>query len=358
MTIQRTAALAGAAVLIWLALDFILLIFAGILLVILLRSLACLLADNTGLGVGRALAIVILTIVVVIGLAGWLYAPRLAEQVDQLTTSLPRAFNDLTSWMQRYAWGQWIVEQAEGATDNASMQHATTFLQSFTHLIVGVIVALFVGLYLAANPGPYIRGFLRLVPIPRRERAAEVLYAVGDTLRWWLFGQMVSMVLVGLAMGIGLGVIGVPLALLLGVLAGLFEFVPLVGPIMAVGPALLLALADSPEQAAWVLLLYSIVQTAEGYVITPLVQQRAVELPPVVTIAAQIALSWMAGPVGLLVAVPLVAVVMVMTQMLYVGDTLGDDMHTGWEQDGAEAVAQKRRNLLKGVVPPARPQRS
>jgi predicted PurR-regulated permease PerM len=130
------------------------------------------------------------------------------------------------------------------------------------------------------------------------------------------------------------------------VLAGLFEFIPLIGPVLALGPALLLALADSPQQAAWVLLLYSVVQTSESYIITPLVQRRAVELPPVLTITAQIALSWAAGPVGLVVAVPLTAVV-----MLYLRDALDDEVEPAWAATSRREVREERDGMLAGLLP-------
>jgi predicted PurR-regulated permease PerM len=352
MTLGHLALLVGLALFTWLALDLLLLLVGGILLAVLLRSLATLLAAKTGLRVGPALAVVLVSLVSVLGLVGWLYAPRLAEQVDQLTTTLPAAFDNLTSWFEQYAWGRWVMEQASTGADNGgAIERAAAFLRRMTSGGVALAFVLFSGIYLAAEPGPYVRGLIRLVPLAHRRRAAEVLFATGHALRWWLFGQLIAMVLVGLTMGIGLALIGVPLSLLLGVLAGLFEFIPLIGPVLALGPALLLALADSPQQAAWVLLLYSVVQTSESYIITPLVQRRAVELPPVLTITAQIALSWAAGPVGLVVAVPLTAVVMVVVQMLYLRDALDDEVEPAWAATSRREVREERDGMLAGLLP-------
>ena len=354
MTLTHVALLAGTLFVAWLALDLIVLIVAGILLAILLRSLATALAARTGLGTGAALALVLLAIVGVTTLAAVLYAPRLADEADQLTDTVPRAFNDLTAWAREYEWGRWILAEAESSGSGEQvMRQATSAFQRLTDGVVAVVVILFTGIYLAANPAPYIRGVLRLVPLDRRERAAEVLFASGLVLRSWLGGQLLAMLVVGVSMGVGLGLIGVPLAFLLGVLAGLFEFVPVVGPVLALGPALLLALAEGPQQAAYVLLLYSLVQTGESYLLTPLVQQRAVELPPVLTIVAQLALGWLAGPMGLLVAVPLTAVGMVATQMLYVHDTLHDRVEPEWAQKARAVVAEERASILDGVLPRA-----
>jgi predicted PurR-regulated permease PerM len=162
------------------------------------------------------------------------------------------------------------------------------------------------------------------------------------------------MTLVGLAMGIGLAVIGIQFSFLLGVLAGLFEFVPLVGPVLALGSALLLALAAGPQQALAVLILYLVVQMLESYVLTPLVQQRTVALSPVVTITSQVALSWVAGPLGLIVAVPLTAATMVATQMLYVEDGLDDDRAAPqFEAEAQREVTEERSQTLRDVLPAA-----
>ncbi|MBA3885767.1 MAG: AI-2E family transporter [Acidobacteria bacterium] len=201
--------------------------------------------------------------------------------------------------------------------------------------LIALVLVIFAGLYLAAHPQPYIRGVLRMFPLARRHRIGEVMYACGYTLRWWLFGQLLAMAVVGVLMGVGLAIIGVPLAFALGVLAGLFEFIPTLGPMLGLLPALLLALTQGSNTAFWVLGLYSVVQTFEAYLLTPLVQQRVVHLPPVVTIITQVFFAWTVGPIGLLIAVPLVAVIMVIVQMLYVEDFLGDDMKVDAADQGA-----------------------
>ena len=316
---------ASALLLVWFALNLLLLLFAGVLLAIFLRTLATFVARITSMSLGWALTVVSVALIGIAALTGWLYAPRLAEQSDQFAQAIPQLAADLTSWLRKYSWGQWLVDQFSQPSDDQLASRATGAMRRLMDGVVAVTVVIFTGLYLAAQPAPYVRGVLYLLPLRRRVRAAEALYAIGHVLRWWLVGQALAMSAVGLAMGIGLSLIGVQSAFLLGILAGLFEFIPLVGPVMALGPALLLAAAESARLVVWVLGLYLVVQITESYVLTPLVQQRAVELPPVVTIAAQVALSWTAGPIGLIVAVPLSAAVMVAIQMLYVEDALDDD---------------------------------
>ena len=142
---------------------------------------------------------------------------------------------------------------------------------------------------------------------------------------------------------------GNSLAFLLGVLAGVFEFIPFLGPLLALGPALMLGLAMGTKTAAYVVVLYVVVQTLEGYVLTPLVQRKVVELQPVVTITAQVALSWAAGPVGLLVAVPLVAVATVVVEMLYIEDRLRDRINPEFESVARAQVAEAAKGPLRGL---------
>jgi len=129
---------------------------------------------------------------------------------------------------------------------------------------------------------------------------------------------------IGLLTWIGLSILGVPLALTLGLIAGLLSFIPNFGPIMSAVPAILLAFIDSPISALYVLILFIVVQLIESNLVTPLIERRTVELPPVLTIVAQLALTILFGAVGLILATPILAVVMVLVQTLYIQDVLGD----------------------------------
>jgi predicted PurR-regulated permease PerM len=370
-----------AALVVWMAIDLLLLLFAGILLAIFLRSLALGVSERTPINTGWALLLVILSMLGTIVGAGFLFAPQLAKETQQLAETLPGALEDIEEQVRSHGFGDWLLdrvieratkentneaadtskneagakEQPEEArpggqkpedeeekekpklqdAQEAVVEQATGVAWRVVDGLVALVIVIFTGLYLAAHPQPYIRGILRLFPLVRRHRIGEVLYACGYTLRWWLYGQLLAMAVVGVMMGVGLAIIGVPLAFVLGVVAGLFEFIPTIGPMLGLVPALVLALTDGGSTALWVLGLYSVVQTFEAYLLTPLVQQRVVHLPPVVTIAAQVFFAWTVGPIGLLIAVPLVAVLMVVVQMLYVEDFLGDDMKVDAADQGA-----------------------
>ena len=142
------------------------------------------------------------------------------------------------------------------------------------------------------------------------------------TLKSWLAAQLISMTVVGVLTGIGLLLIGMPLAFILGIIAGLLAFIPNIGPVLAVAPALLLAFGEGPSMLLWVAAVYLSVQTLESYVITPLVQQERVDLSPALVIAAQLLFGVLFGLLGLALAMPLVAVGRMLIKELYVHDYL------------------------------------
>lgn len=340
----------GGALFVWFALDLLLLLFAGLLFAIFLRTLSHAVASRTPLGDGLALAAVILVLLGVAGGAGMLFSNQLAAQAEEISERVPQAAKTLMDRLEQSSWGNWLVDQVRGEDGEVApggamgqgqmVQQATGAARWVLDGLIGVVVVMFVGIYLAASPARYIRGLLHLVPIRRRERMGEVLYAIGYTLKWWLFGQLLAMVLVGVVMGTGLALIGVPLAFGLGVLAGLFEFIPTIGPILGVLPALLLAVVDAPQKAVYVLMLYGVLQGLEAYLITPLVQQRVVHLPPVLTISAQMLFAARLGPIGLIIAVPLMAVIQVTIQMLYVKDVLTDRLELTAEEEGRRELEE------------------
>jgi predicted PurR-regulated permease PerM len=185
-------------------------------------------------------------------------------------------------------------------------------------ILTHVAYALFVALFLALEPGTYRRGVLALAPAARRAAAERILDDAGGRLRWWLLGRCFTMLLVGSLVTVGLWAMGIPLALLFGALAGIFNFIPYVGPLVAALPAVLVALVESPKQALWVAALFVAIQSFEGWVLTPLVDRRSVSLRPALTLAAQMSMGVLAGAAGVALASPLLVCVLVL-----VGDRRG-----------------------------------
>jgi predicted PurR-regulated permease PerM len=316
--------------LVWIAIDVLLLVFAGLLLATFVRTLSDLLEERTSLRGRWALGAVLVSLLGILVVGGALFAPEVATQVEQLGQRLPQAAERAEELVRSTAWGGQLLEQLPAnlsgllAGQWGVLSRATGFFSTTLGVLANLGIVLFVGVYVAVDPEPYRAGLLRLVPISRRERALQVLAAVHHAMRWWLFGQLLSMTLIGTATAIGLSILGVPLALALGLLTALLTFIPFLGPLLSVVPATLLAFVQSPTLALYVVALYAGVQFLESNFVTPLVQERAVSLPPALTIAAQVLAGILLGALGVLLATPLTAVALVLVRMLYVEDILGD----------------------------------
>jgi len=319
------------AALIYFTFDVLLLIFAATLLAVFLRGLADLLCKYTNIPEGWAVLAVSVLILAVLAGAVALLAPDVAEQVRHLREELPKSASAASAYISQFGWGRTLIEQLPSYDDLRNNLNPSTLMSGvggFFSSTVGAVGNFFIGIllaiYLASEPRFYTRGFTNLFPLAKRSRVREILYAIGDTLRWWLIGKVASMIFIGLLTWIGLSIIGVPLALTLGLIAGLLSFIPNFGPILSAFPALLLAFIDSPTKAFYVLILFIVVQLIESNLVTPFIERKTVEIPPALTISFQLALAVMVGGLGLVLATPILAVLIVLIQMVYVEDVLGD----------------------------------
>lgn len=317
--------------LVYLTFDIILLIVAAVLVAIFLRGLADLLTRYVEISEGWAVLVVSLVVVGILAGAVALLAPSVAEQVAHLRGELPRSAQRASDYIARFSWGRAIIDNLPSTETIRENLSAATLLSRvggiFSSTIGAVgnfLVMILLSIYLASEPKFYVHGLTKLFPVDRRTRVLEVLAGIGDTLRWWLIGKAGSMIFIGILTWIGLSIIGVPLALTLGLIAGLLSFIPNFGPIISALPAILLAFVDSPIKAAYVLALFVGVQLLESNIITPLIERETVELPPGLTIVFQLALGVLIGGLGLVLATPILAAVMVVVQMVYVQDILGD----------------------------------
>jgi predicted PurR-regulated permease PerM len=189
---------------------------------------------------------------------------------------------------------------------------------------MNAIVIVCLGLFFAGNPAGYRDGALRLVPLGGRDRARGVLDEMGRMLRSWLLGQLARSIVVALVLWLALQMLGVPGAHLLGLQAGVANFVPYLGPLIAALPVALAAMPLGLPAVAWVMAIYFIIQTIEGFVVAPLIQKEAINVPPAWTLFAIVILGAMFGIMGVALAAPLVAVGRLALMRFYVEDWLGD----------------------------------
>ncbi|MBA3672549.1 MAG: AI-2E family transporter [Gemmatimonadaceae bacterium] len=318
-------------------------------------------------GVGAAL--IVLTFFALLGGFGAWVAPTLRSQGAELRQKLPLAVDRVEEWFGKRQSGIFGILLGGGApapgvakttaasplpntaaappgqsaprpvasTDSAgrasavstlrtrlqgSMGGASRYLFPFvTHTIAavgGVLLIIFLSIYFAADPDLYRRGALALLPSRRRAQGAMVMDRIATVLRKWLVTQLIAMACIGAVSTIALLVLHVKAAFALGLLAGFFEFIPTVGPILSAVPAIAMGFLDSPEKALVVALVYIGIQFLENHILIPLLMKGGMDLPPAMTVLAQALLALVFGFLGLMVAVPLLATIMVVVQVLYV----------------------------------------
>lgn len=316
----------------WQFVAVLLLAFAGLLLAVLLRHLAHMLARHAPLPVGACLAAVLIGFVLVAASFGVLMGARVESELMQVVDGLPGAINDLRSYVADTSWGRYLLKSLsqsdQGAGWNiAGMLGGTAFTAA--NVVVNLVVVLTVAIFLSIDPGLYRRGFLHLIPKGGRPRARQVLDALASGLWRWLVGQSIDMAAVALLTGFGLWLIGVPAPIALGLIAGLTNFIPYVGPFLSGIPATLIAFSQSPADGLYTAGLFLLIQQIEGNLLMPMIQKRTTSLPPVLTILAVIGLGGVFGLFGALLATPLLLVVIILVRMLYVEDVLDDHVEDG-----------------------------
>jgi predicted PurR-regulated permease PerM len=294
--------------------QILLLVFAGILLAVLLRSAGTWLCDHTRLSIGWCMAIVLIGFGASFFGAIWTFGVQIASQADQLFLAVSEAYGEFHNKLAQYHVAGTLAAGAGGLDLELPAKAAASGMLWTT---ASTVMVLFLGLYLSTGPQLYTGLFLSFFDNRLRTRVARLLDAMGSALRWWLVGQLIAMAAVGVITTAGLLLIGAPMAISLGVLAMLLTFIPYVGAIVSAVPAVLLAFAHSPNLAVYVTLIYLVAHIVEGYIIVPIIQHRLVYMPPAMILAGQFLMQLFAGGVGVTFATPLMVVGMVLVKKLY-----------------------------------------
>jgi predicted PurR-regulated permease PerM len=316
-------ALITAMILLWWTAQVLLVFFAALFLGVFFNGLARAMQKRSHFSYPFCLSFSLLALFMIFVIAGLIIGPAVSDQSAQLSDELPKAFNKLIGDVRGWPGGGKLIDalqQSFNSSQGNNVQSAIKFAGLTMHGLGGMLFAVVIGVFFACQPELYRNGFLALFPKSRRARLGEVLDELGFTLWWWLMGQLMTMASVGILIGIGLTLLGVPLSGTLGLLAALLSFIPSLGPFLSVIPAIMLGLTKGMGLA--VCLLYLAVQTLEANVITPLVQRRAIDLPPAFVLASELLMGLLLGGAGLAFATPLAAVVLVLINMLYIQDYL------------------------------------
>ena len=362
--------------LLWFANDLVLVAFIGLLFGLAISAGVDRL-EHRHVPRGAGAAFIVISFFAAMYGVGALMAPTISEQAGVLKTRLPEAVQQVEEWLGKRHGGVFgvllgeqqgggapaavdttgraaapppartradttvpvapetpirerVAEQLRGAT-----RYLFPFLSSTASVLAGLAIILFVAIYVAADTDLYHRGLMHLFPHRSRELAGEVLSEIASQLRRWLTTQLIAMAVIGVVSTVVLLILDVKAAFALGMIAGLLEFIPTVGPVLSAVPAIAMGFLDSPEKALYVTIAYIAIQQLEGHILIPLLMKGGMDLPPVLTILAQALMALLFGFLGLMVAVPMLAAVMVPVKMLYVERVVGDDvMSTDDDDDG------------------------
>lgn len=318
--------LVALALFLWRIAYALLLAFGGVLVAVFLRGLATLLHERTRLSMGWSLAIVGGGLVGLLVLGALLMGPAVASEMSNLGSTLTQGVEKIQGFLEQQPWGKQLLSgmSQNGAQGGDVLRAVASVVVSATDAILALLLVLFAGAYFAVSPCSYAEGLVRLLPEARRARVMEVMDTAAKALWYWLIGRFVIMVIVAVLTTVALLVVGVPLAPVLGIIAGLLEFVPFIGPIAAAVPILLVALTADPQTALHAAVAVLVVQQTESNLLEPLVERRAVSLPPVLVLVGTIAFALLFGIIGAVFASPLLVVVVVAVKMLYMEDVLGE----------------------------------
>ncbi|MET0270834.1 MAG: AI-2E family transporter [Sphingomonas sp.] len=309
-------ALGALALLAWRLHDVFLLVFAALLVAVVLHAAADGLCRLLPMRKGIAIAIAGLLIAGVLAAAGTLFGQEVKTQISGLGETLPDAWTRFVGWVgENRVQSVLDAVSPDGSTVASMAQSAVGVL---TTAFSGLMLAVLGGIYFAVSPGEYRKGMLAMLPSRARDPIDAATRETGRALRNWLLGQLVSMVTTFAAVFIGLSLIGVPSALALAIVAGLLEFIPLVGPFLGAVPALLIALTVSFETTLWTAGFFVVWQQIEGNALAPIVMRYAVSIPPAVTLFALFLFGGLFGIIGILLGGPLTVAAWVLVKRLWV----------------------------------------
>lgn len=338
--VKRTAIVVALLPIPFLAwyLRFFLLVLVGALLVALLLGLIaepfvrwCRLPE------GVALAIAGLLVLLVIGGSGYLFGTHLTSELQDVFSRANTAIQSISDELHRSRLGQMVLSHLQGG--NFSL---TGFLGNFVtlsaRLLEAAILTVAAGVYLAAQPDLYRKGTAKLFPLGRQALVEETLDDIGRALRLWLLGQAIQMCLIGVLTTGAVWLVGLPSPLALGAIAGIAEFIPYLGPVLASIPAVLVATTNGFYPVLWTIVAYIVIHQIEGNLIVPMVERRLVFVPPAVLLLSIVAVTEIFGTIGIIFAAPITVIVFVAIKKLYVRDSLGQTTELPGESAGGKGT--------------------
>ncbi len=299
--------------------SLLLLTLAGALFAIYFHGCASFFKKYLHLPAGWSLALSIVVNIILLVVFIWFVGARLQQQVSDLTDTLPKTIANAKAYLQKSTVGSKALDYLNySGNSQKTMAIAKKFFSSSFGILSDGYIILLLGMFFIVSPFTYKKGIVHLLPSKAKDKGAELLDEIHNLLKNWIKGQLFGFFFIAVLTGLGLWVVGMPLILTLALIAGLLNFVPNFGPIIALIPAGLIGLMQGTTTAILVLCLYTFIQAVQSAVTQPLIQQKMVSIPPALIIFGQVAMGLLAGFWGVLLATPVIAIIMTLVNKLYV----------------------------------------
>lgn len=318
--------IAALAVVLYRVGTLLILAFGSVLGAITIHAIADRLHRHLRVSQRHAIGFAMLVVLAVTGFLIWLLTVQFGTQINALIVETPLLLARLAAWMSQSAVGAKIVEAVQtGYAGAQATQDLGQIARSGADLVLNTILLIVGAMFFAIEPRRYRDGLLLLLPKNKRGAFGDAFDDLGRNLRLWLRAQIILMLMMGVSIGVGLWLSGVPSAAALGLLAGMSEFIPYIGPTVAMLPALGLAANEGTGPLVGAIATYAIVRIVQDLIVTPIIQNRVIAIPPAITLFAMVGIGYIFGLTGLVFAAPILVAIFALTHSLYVRETLGEN---------------------------------
>jgi predicted PurR-regulated permease PerM len=306
------------------AFNILLMALAGVLIAVYFHGLADMITSKIKMSRKFALAISIGVTILLFGFLCWFVGSRVQQQVAELSNSLPQTIKVVRTKIANTPVGEKVIEYTSGNNSQKLLDTATTFFSTSFGIIGDLYIILFLGIFFTADPSLYKNGIIFLFPAEKKSTGRTILKKIETALKGWLKSILISIVLITILVAVGLSMAGLPGTTVLGLITGVLEIIPNFGPVIAMIPGILLALTISTKTAVIVALIYIACQTIVGNIAVPLLQKKIINIPPALTLLSQLIMGTLSGLMGIILAVPLLAIIIIVVNELYVKKQITD----------------------------------
>lgn len=300
------------------AFNVLLMIFAGSLIAVYFHGFADLIKRRLRIERKWCMMLSVGLTFALVGLLFWFLGAKISDQAGNMAKELPELVTQAEAKLKGSALGRKVLYSISGNNSQKLMNSFQQIFRTSFGVIGDFYIILFMGIFFTIDPNIYKNGVLKLVHPQSRSRASEIMDRISLTLKNWLKGMLIAMVLIAVLSFTGLFIIGVPMALALAVMAGILNFIPNFGPLIAMIPAVLIGLTVSINTAIAIACIYLAVQAIESNIVTPMIQNAMIKIPPALIIISQVLFGTLTGGLGVILATPLLAVILVLVDELYV----------------------------------------